>query len=189
MCVPCVQECNPHLEYGSSGSFDRGSSRCLIPVTRTLLYCFLSAWPAVPLARLPSGPAKRHTCTHTHTHTHTHKHTHSIVRTRFFMLWPVSFTYNCTFEINITQRRGDKLTPTSTFSTSCSLFFGSDIRSQNLFFLIALFENYIFIYREHKWTLHTMLCGRADWKTYTNLDLKVICGVKWCRYSSSHRQI
>ncbi|KAK1898335.1 UPF0235 protein [Dissostichus eleginoides] len=46
-----LRECNPHLEYGSCGSFERGSSRRLILVTRTP-----SLLLPVRLAHLPPYP-------------------------------------------------------------------------------------------------------------------------------------
>ncbi|KAI4823887.1 hypothetical protein KUCAC02_012441, partial [Chaenocephalus aceratus] len=48
-----LRECNPHLEYGSCGSFEHGSSRRLILVTRTpslLLPVRLALLPPCPPA-------------------------------------------------------------------------------------------------------------------------------------------
>lgn len=101
VCVCVSQQCNPHLECGSGGSFEHGLSRCLILVTRTRLLLL-----PVLLAHLPLLPAC-HLCQPRNTHTH--MHTHNLVGTTVLLLYPVSFPYNCTFEMYISQARSDKL--------------------------------------------------------------------------------
>lgn len=121
--------------------------RRLILVTRTLLYCFLSAWPTFPLC-----PPAIWVCQDTHTHT-------QLGQGSSCSNLCLSLT---TAPLKPISHRGEAINGLHHLrSQLLSLFFSSDIRNQNLFSFLSQSTLYIFIQRAEQSRVYIeLLYGR-----------------------------